>query len=50
MPGCQIIAAKNGHVFYKKSFGNHTYDSLSKKVENLIFMIWPLLQKLPALH
>ena len=20
MPGCQIIAAKNGHVFYKKSF------------------------------
>ena len=34
MPGCQIIAAKNGHVFYKKSFGNHTYDSLSKKVEN----------------
>ena len=34
MPGCQIIAARNGHVFYKKSFGNHTYDSLSKKVEN----------------
>ena len=34
MPGCQILAAKNGHVFYQKSFGKHTYDSLSKKVEN----------------
>jgi CubicO group peptidase (beta-lactamase class C family) len=33
-PGCQIIAAKDGHVFYNKSFGKHTYDSLSKKVEN----------------
>ena len=34
MPGCQILAARNGHVFYQKSFGNHTYDSLSKKVDN----------------
>lgn len=34
MPGCQILAAKNGHVFYQKSFGRHTYDSISKKVEN----------------
>lgn len=24
-PGCQIIAAKDGKVFYLKSFGNHTY-------------------------
>ena len=34
MPGCQILAAKNGNVFYQKSFGKHTYDSLSKKVDN----------------
>ena len=25
-PGCQIIAAKDGKVFYKKSFGYHTYE------------------------
>ena len=34
MPGCQILAAKDGHVFYQKSFGYHTYDSTSKKVSN----------------
>ena len=28
-PGCQILAAKNGAVFYNKSFGFQTYDSLS---------------------
>jgi beta-N-acetylhexosaminidase len=33
-PGCQILAAKNGQVFYYKSFGFHTYDSSSKRVEN----------------
>ena len=26
MPGCQVLAAKNGIVFYQKSFGYHTYD------------------------
>ena len=34
MPGCQILAAKDGNVFFNKSYGNHTYDSSSKKVEN----------------
>ena len=34
MPGCQILAAKDGNVFFNKSYGNHTYDSNSKKVEN----------------
>ncbi len=24
-PGCQILAARNGTVFYHKSFGHHTY-------------------------
>ncbi len=24
-PGCQILAIKNGNVFYNKSFGHHTY-------------------------
>lgn len=25
-PGCQILVAKNGKVFYNKSFGHHTYE------------------------
>ncbi|MEN8120572.1 MAG: glycoside hydrolase family 3 N-terminal domain-containing protein [Bacteroidota bacterium] len=25
MPGCQVLAIKNGVVFYQKSFGYHTY-------------------------
>jgi beta-glucosidase-like glycosyl hydrolase len=25
-PGCQIVAAKDGYIFYDKSFGYHTYD------------------------
>jgi beta-N-acetylhexosaminidase len=25
-PGCQILAAKDGQVFYRKAFGHHTYD------------------------
>ena len=34
MPGCQVLAAKDGHVFYNKSFGNHTYDSNATQVNN----------------
>ena len=26
IPGCQIMAIKNGQVFYQKNFGYHTYD------------------------
>ncbi len=33
-PGCQIFAAKDGEVFFQKSYGNHTYDKDSKKVDN----------------
>jgi beta-glucosidase-like glycosyl hydrolase/CubicO group peptidase (beta-lactamase class C family) len=25
-PGCQVLAAKDGYIFYEKSFGYHTYD------------------------
>ncbi len=25
-PGCQVLAAKNGQVFYRQAFGYHTYD------------------------
>jgi len=28
-PGCQILAAKDGYIFYGKSFGYHTYDKKS---------------------
>lgn len=30
LPGCQILASKNGVVFYHKAFGYHTYDSTQK--------------------
>lgn len=26
-PGCQVFIARQGHVIYHKSFGNHTYDN-----------------------
>lgn len=29
-PGCQIMAIKNGQVFYQKNFGYHTYKKLNK--------------------
>ncbi len=28
-PGCQVLAIKDGDVFYNKSFGHHTYDKKS---------------------
>jgi beta-N-acetylhexosaminidase len=38
-PGCQIVAIKNGNVFYNKAFGHHTYD---KKQEVLTSDIYDL--------
>jgi beta-N-acetylhexosaminidase len=32
-PGCQVLVAKDGKVFYHKGFGSHTYDKDSRKVE-----------------
>lgn len=32
-PGCQILAMKDGQVFFHKSYGHHTYNKVSK-VEN----------------
>lgn len=29
-PGCQILLAKEGQIFYYESFGYHTYDSIQK--------------------
>ena len=29
-PGCQIVAAVDGKVFYRKSFGSHTYKNKNK--------------------
>ena len=37
-PGCQVIAIKNGKVFYQKNFGKQTYDANSEKVnDNTIY-------------
>jgi len=33
-PGCQIVAIKNGKIFYNKNFGNLTYESNAEKVTN----------------
>ena len=33
-PGCQLIVAKDNHVFYNESYGNHTYDGKLRKVSN----------------
>jgi len=27
-PGCQVLIAKNGKIFYQKSFGYHTYEKI----------------------
>jgi beta-glucosidase-like glycosyl hydrolase/CubicO group peptidase (beta-lactamase class C family) len=32
-PGCQVIAAHRGEVFYHKAYGNHTYNKASPKVK-----------------
>ncbi|MBN1251281.1 MAG: serine hydrolase [Bacteroidales bacterium] len=37
MPGCQILAAKNGKVFYYKSFGYQTYSKNIKIENNTLF-------------
>lgn len=36
-PGCQILAAKDGKVFYYRSFGKLFYDSLYKVDEHTIY-------------
>lgn len=33
-PGCQVVAIKDGKVFYRKCFGNYTYDANSTPVTN----------------
>lgn len=38
-PGCQILAAKNGKVFYHKAFGNYSYDSIVPVDINTIYDI-----------
>ena len=32
-PGCQVLIAKNGKVFYNKAFGSQTYSATSAKVK-----------------
>ncbi len=29
-PGCQVLASRNGKVFYRKSFGHHTYEEVNE--------------------
>jgi CubicO group peptidase (beta-lactamase class C family) len=38
-PGCQVFAAKEGKVFYNKSFGYHTYLQKQKVTENSVYDI-----------
>lgn len=51
-PGGEIIAAKDGEVFFRKSYGYTTYDSAQKNEENLIYdfaSITKITAALPAL-
>ncbi len=36
-PGCQVLAAKNGAVFFYKSYGFHTYDSITPVTDTSIY-------------
>ena len=36
-PGCQILVAKDGKVFYQKSFGYHTYENRQKVINTDIY-------------
>lgn len=36
-PGCQIFAAKNGQVFFQKSYGHHTYNEKTAVVNSDIY-------------
>ena len=36
-PGCQILIAKDGKIFFKKSYGYHTYDKKIKVKNNITF-------------
>lgn len=36
-PGCQIVAAKDGVIFYRKSFGYYTYDSLKSVSDSTVY-------------
>lgn len=36
-PGCTVLAAKDGKVFYYKAFGFHTYDSLLPMQKTSVF-------------
>jgi beta-glucosidase-like glycosyl hydrolase/CubicO group peptidase (beta-lactamase class C family) len=38
-PGCQILCAKDGIVFYNKSFGNYTYTDENKIKNNSLYDI-----------
>lgn len=36
-PGCRVLAARNGIVFYNKAFGHFTYDSLEGVNNNSVY-------------
>ncbi len=36
-PGAQVLVAKNGHVFYNKQFGYHSYKKQQKTDENTVY-------------
>mgnify|MGYP001422299052 CR=1 FL=1 len=39
IPGCQIVASRYGRIFYNRSFGFHTYDSLEKVKDSDLYDI-----------
>ena len=39
IPGCQIVASRHGKIFYNRSFGFHTYDSVKKVKDSDLYDI-----------
>lgn len=51
-PGCQVLAAKDGKVFFHKAYGYHTYDSITPVSEENLYdfaSITKITAPLPAL-
>ncbi len=36
-PGCQVLIAKDGNIFYNKNFGSFTYDNITKVSDSTIY-------------
>ena len=50
IPGAQVLASRYGKIFYSKSFGYHTYDSINIVKDTDIYDLHQVAQKLLLQH